>query len=102
MLKALYNDESGAIIAAEMVLVLTIAVLGMVVGITAVRDAVSQELNDISCAIGAISQTYSYTGISKAKDDGVHARIDGSSWVDHVDDCDCQQLNLLDVGGETN
>ena len=37
-LSKLANDELGFIISAELVLVMTIAVLGMVVGLTAVRD----------------------------------------------------------------
>ena len=38
---ALLNDEAGFIISAELVLVITIGVLAMVVGLTAVRDAVT-------------------------------------------------------------
>ena len=48
MLRKLFNDESGVIISAELVLVLTIAVLAMVVGLSEVSVAVSTELNDVS------------------------------------------------------
>lgn len=42
----LAGDEAGFVITAELVLVLTIAVLAMVVGLTAVRDSITQEMND--------------------------------------------------------
>ena len=66
-MRKLMNDEAGFVISAELVLVLTIAVLAMVVGLAAVRDAVVQELNDLSHAFGAVSQSYNVTGLSKAR-----------------------------------
>ena len=62
MLRQLLNDESGVIISAELVLVLTIAVLAMVVGLSEVAVAVNTELNDISNAIGSLDQTIGFTG----------------------------------------
>ena len=62
MLNKLFRDESGVIISAELALVLTIAVLAMVVGLSEVAVAVNTELNDISNAIGALNQSYSVTG----------------------------------------
>ena len=68
---SLTADESGFVVSAEVVLVLTIAVLGMVVGLTAVRDAVTQELNDLAHAFGAVSQTYKVGGLKKGRDYGL-------------------------------
>lgn len=84
-LKALYNDENGFVVSAELVLVLTIGVLSMIVGLHAVSKSVTQELNDISNAIGAVDQSYAYTGLKKSR----HARMAGSGYHDHQDDCDC-------------
>ena len=95
-MKCLLNDENGFIISAEMVLVLTIGVLSMVVGLTAVRDAVTHELNDISHAIGAVSQTYNVTGLEK----DCHASIKGFGFNDDNDDCDCKVIELVDVCGK--
>ena len=39
-LKALWNDESGAIVSTEIVLVITILGIGMVVGLTTLRNDV--------------------------------------------------------------
>ena len=99
--KDLYDDEFGVIISAELILVLTIAVLAMVVGLTALRDAVSQELNDLSHAFGALSQTYNVTGMIKNKDRGKpHAWISGFGYNDAIDECDCKPIRLITVCGK--
>ncbi len=89
MLKQFWNDDLGVIISAELVLVLTIAVLAMIVGLSEVAVAVNNELNDISNAVGHLNQTYRYTGF-KANDGGIKEKSSyaGSTWVDDFDDCD--------------
>lgn len=100
-MKRLFNDEAGFVISAELVLVMTIAVLAMVVGLTAVRDAVTHELNDISHAFGAVSQSYNVVGLEKEKSYGKpHASIDGFGYKDNTDDCDCKPIQLVDVCGK--
>lgn len=97
----LASDEHGFIISAELVLVLTIAVLGMVVGLAAVRDAVSSELNDLSNAFGAINQSYNYNGLEKElSDGGIHAFVAGSGFNDTSDDCDCKPITFINVQGK--
>ena len=97
-MKQLFNDEAGFVISAELVLVMTIAVLAMVVGLTAVRDAVTHELNDISHAFGAVSQSYNVVGMEKDKKNGKpHASIDGFGFNDNTDECDCKIVQLVDV-----
>ncbi len=100
-MRKLFNDEAGFVVSAELVLVLTIAVLGMVVGLTAVRDSISQELVDLSDAFGAVNQTFNVVGISKAKNSGkAHAAVGGFGFNDKVDECDCQGLTITDVCGK--
>ncbi len=60
----LWNDEAGFIVSAELVLIATILVLGMIVGLVSVRDQVVQELGDIALAFGRINQSYSFSGIT--------------------------------------
>ena len=60
----LWNDEAGFIVSAELVLIATILVLGMIVGLVSVRDQVVQELGDIALAFGVINQSYSFSGIT--------------------------------------
>src|SRR5436305_15011386 len=88
MLKNYWKDESGVIISAELVLVLTIAVLAMVVGLTEVTVAVNTELNDISNAIGALNQSFSFTGFCSSSRGKLKSFVAGSSFIDHIDDCD--------------
>lgn len=88
MLKSFWNDEAGVIISAELVLVLTIAVLAMVVGLTEVAVAVNTELNDVSNAFGALNQSYCYTGFQSICNGKHKSSAGGSSFMDSVDDCD--------------
>lgn len=65
--KSLWNDEAGFVISAELALVSTLCVLGLVVGLSAVRDAVNCELTDLSSAICSLDQSYFYTGFHSRK-----------------------------------
>ncbi|QDT28598.1 hypothetical protein [Gimesia panareensis] len=87
MLNQFWNDEAGFVISAELVLVLTIAVLAMIVGLSEVAVAVNTELNDISNAIGALNQSYAYTGF-RGNGGKLKSYYAGSTFSDAVDDCD--------------
>lgn len=60
----LWADDAGVILSAELVLVATILVLGMLVGLVTIRDSVVQELGDIAQAFGTIGQDYSFSAVS--------------------------------------
>lgn len=62
LLNNLYNDEAGFIVSAELVLVGTITVLGMIVGLSEVAININQELEDVGSAFGSINQTFRYNG----------------------------------------
>ena len=90
MLKNLMNDEAGVILSAEMVLVLTICVLGVIVGLSHVVMAVNQELSDVAQAIGSLNQSYSFTGFTCCRKHGCYtSQTHGSFFNDGPDDCDC-------------
>ena len=101
-MRKLFNDEVGFVVSAELVLVLTIAVLGMVVGLVSVRDSILNELCDISSAFGAIDQSYDFRGAQKdsAGAKGHHANIHGAGFNDTTDDCDCKVVTYNDVCGK--
>jgi Flp pilus assembly pilin Flp len=80
----LWNDENGSIISAELVLVLTILVLGLSVGLSALGTAVNSELEDLAEAFGAVDQSYFFNGARVCT-----ARTSGSSFNDKPDHCDC-------------
>ncbi len=62
LVKQFWNDENGFIISAELVIILTVAVLGMIVGLSYVQTAVVSELSDVGGAISSLNQDYAYTG----------------------------------------
>ena len=89
MLRKLWDDDCGFVISAELTLVLTIAVLAMVVGLSEMAVAINTELNDLSNAFGHLRQTYRYNGFV-ANDGGQKSKSSyaGSTWTDNIDDCD--------------
>jgi len=94
MLKALLHDETGAILSAELVLITTILVIGLIVGLSELQDAVVNELNDVGEAIGSLNQGYFYHGQSSKLGQGatLKAATYGSKFSadcgDHTDSCD--------------
>ena len=83
MIKRLWNDESGALVSAEVVLVATILVIGVVTGLSSVRDAVIEELADVGAAIGNVDQSYSVHGSTSHS-----AATSPFSYTDRPDFCD--------------
>jgi Flp pilus assembly pilin Flp len=88
MLKRLLSDEVGAIISAELVMVMTILVIGVIAGLTEVALAVNAELNDVGNAIGAMDQSYMYTGFRSSQLAKIKSAVAGSRWSDGIDFCD--------------
>ena len=92
MLKTLWNDESGVILSAEIVLVGTILVLGMIVGLVELQCAVVGELSDLSSAFGNFNQSYQVSGFASSKGaNQFKARTYGARYTDLADTCDCDQ-----------
>ncbi|MBL8816426.1 MAG: branched-chain amino acid aminotransferase [Planctomyces sp.] len=83
ILNALKNDENGFVVSAELVLVGTICVIGMIVGLTELSYGVNEELEDLGSAIGGINQTYYFTLAS-----GKKGEVVGSTFLDFQDECD--------------
>ena len=69
LLKQLWNDERGFVNSAELILIATLAVIGLIVGLATFRDAVIQELADTGAAVGQVNQSYSvFVGDSANQD----------------------------------
>lgn len=95
MLRSLLSDEAGFVISAELVLVSTILVIGLIVGLSEVQHAVVSELNDVADAIGEINQSYCYSGFHKIDyRQNIHAATYGSNFIDMMDDCDRNQCDI--------
>ena len=84
----LMRNESGLILSAEMVLVLTIAVLGVIVGLVNVQTAVVTEFQDIALAFGGLNQSYSTpTFMGCRKWFFPTSWTSGSGFIDFYDGC---------------
>ena len=91
-MRKLLNDEAGFIVSAELVLVATLLVIGMIVGLSEVQTAVVHELNDVANAIGCLNQTYSFRGFHGCKSITV-----GSQFIDTQDACDSACVGTPDL-----
>ncbi len=78
----LWSDESGAVLSAELILLLAIVVMALVVGLKELQMAVNEELEDAATAIGSIDQTYSFGGVTSCC-----ASHNGSQNTDDRDSC---------------
>jgi Flp pilus assembly pilin Flp len=76
-LTQLWADDKGALIAIEFLFVATILIIGIIVGLAGVRDAVNTELTELGNAILALSQGFSISGGS-----GCCSATDGSQAID--------------------
>lgn len=118
LIRNFWNEEQGVIISAELVLVMTITVIGMVVGLSEVANAVVQELNDVGDAIGSLNQSFGFTGFHGLTNagrgggfgggfggggfgggggggfGGIKSWTAGSAFVDFVDNCDNNQCMI--------
>lgn len=88
MLKNFWLDQNGAVISIELVLIITIAVLSLIVGLSELAVAVNTELNDVSNAVGALNQSYAFTGFHSVDCGKFKSFFSGSSYRDAVDDGD--------------
>lgn len=76
----LWQEETAAVLSAELVLVLSILTVGLVVGLTQVRNVLLSELADVATAIGSLNQSYSVAGVTQ-----LTSRTPGSMFVDQMD-----------------
>ncbi|MEZ6067397.1 MAG: branched-chain amino acid aminotransferase [Planctomycetaceae bacterium] len=85
LINKLYNDDAGFIVSAELVLVATIAVLGLIVGLAEVAWNVNNELEDVGSAFTCVDQSYYAIGAH-----GHKACAATFSFHDHAEFCDDQ------------
>lgn len=83
LIKRLWNDEAGFVVSAELILISTIAVLGLIVALDTVRNAVTSELSDVAGALQDVNQSYEWAQVT-----GHSAVVAGSFFQDDTDFCD--------------
>jgi hypothetical protein len=55
----LWSEEDGFLLSAEAVLYATICVIGLIAGLTSIRESVVTEMADVAQAIANLNQTFS-------------------------------------------
>jgi hypothetical protein len=87
-MKAIKNNKSnikkqdGFVMTSELLLLSTTIVIGLVVGLSSMRDAVTAEMEDVAEAIGSLDQSYAFDGLKNGEGS---AEISGSGFIDAVD-----------------
>ncbi|HEX5271844.1 MAG TPA: hypothetical protein VFW33_15205 [Gemmataceae bacterium] len=66
MIRKLWADDRGAVMASELLFLYTMLVVGTVSGLTAMRQAVVSELTETAQSLLALNQSYSFSGQSIA------------------------------------
>ena len=77
------NKKGGFIVTAELILIATILVLGLLVGMAELRDSLVAELDDVADAFGSLSQSYTFNGVSNQN--GPPELTAGSFYIDQTD-----------------
>ena len=95
LLKSFVCGEEGFLLSTEGILIGTIAILGMLVGLVAIRDAVALELQDFGIAVGSLSQEYTYVGIS----DATTSTVMGSAFNDTAEASDTASIDVTSPTG---
>lgn len=75
ILKQIWNDDGGALLATEWVFLCTLLVVGAVAGMKAVQSAVNAQLEEVSGAIQSVEPGYYVPGQRSAE-----SRTAGSVW----------------------
>lgn len=88
IINRLWTENTGAIVSAEVMLVATILVLGVIVGLKSVRDSVVTELADVGQAFANVNQSFCFSGTS-----GHAASTGGGHYQDQADFCDTNGSN---------
>ena len=85
LLRSLWKDESGAVLSAELIMIMTLLLAATAVGISTLRNALVTELADVAAAIGSLNQSYTVGGIT-----GHHSAASAQAFTDAKDSCDNQ------------
>jgi len=87
--RSLLRDERGFVITAELVLISTVLVLGLVAALSAVKAAIAGELSEVAGAVGSANQSYYTHGFR-----GHGSRTYGSAFLDEADSTDEEKADF--------
>lgn len=95
ILRGFLRDEGAFLLSSESLLLGTVCVIGLIVGLAEVRNAVVEELGDFSDAVASLSQDYAYTSVSSTND-VADIQTSGAAYDDDIDN---QQNGNMDANG---
>jgi Flp pilus assembly pilin Flp len=100
--RSLLRDERGFVITAELVLISSVLVLGLVAALSAVKAAVAGELGDVAKSIGSLNQSYYTKGFHgcRTANGTYRSRTYGSAFLDEEDSSDEQKADFATVTTE--
>lgn len=90
------RTQGGFIVTIELLFLAAICVIGLIVGMTSLRDSVLAELSDLSEAVGSINQGYSVLGLGNSAGT---ASTSPSAWADAQD---TNAGHIIDTAGLGN
>ena len=97
-LQRFWADEVGIVFSAELVMVATTMVIGILVGMVSLRNQVVQELVSVGQAFGSLSQSYAFTPV-QGTDCHNFAWTNGSQYIDTVHYCQTPPCAGSEPGG---
>ena len=90
LLNRFVKDLKGITISIELVLVAVVLLIGMLVGLTSVRDSIVSELADVAGSVDDLNQSFTTVGVQSGS-----ANVSGSDFLDATDSGDAAE----DVSG---
>ena len=99
LLRRLVRDETGMVLSVELVLLATLTLIGLIVGLSAYRDSLAQELGDTAASLANLQQSYSIDEVSLSGSFGTipyDVTINASSYSDATDRCE----QITDAAGQ--
>ncbi len=82
-MKTFWNDQTGFAFTTEMIVVLTLVIVGVIVAFTALREAIVTEMADAGASLSRLNQSYVINGLT-----GHSGSCAGSFFTDLDDYCD--------------
>lgn len=86
---SLWRQDDAVILSAELILIASVVIVGMVVGLGSVRDSITTELADLAQAIANLDQSFTMGGIV-----GHHSYTRGVWFFDRADFCDNNRFSV--------
>ncbi len=100
LFRRLWDDDRGAVISSELILVLGILVLGLIPGLVALRNSVNAALTTIGNILGRITPSFTYSGYAIVGEGGVSTiAVVGGLQVDYTT---ANQLSAAQIDPNTD